>query len=762
MKRIPLRLSIDLTIVFIGLFTVALTFISGQIYLDLALKSQKRAVVQFVSLETESLLQNLKQQSTKFARSIQTNGKFRQALASENVENLEIAIADNFNQYFVTAGVLDLVEVRLLRPDYQLLAHASTPFNNRLEPEVSLCEGLIQKAEIRGRTESLKPISDMCVRSGNPYHSMVLPVGLKPSAYLEIVTNPSHALKPMQSALGLGLSIHSGVNVSQFQSDNWEHIDQDGYSITAEYILARDDGSPILKIRARQRVKDFYTELYNLRFAVMVAAALSTIILFFVIRSVLSKLVVTPLKTLTAQLQNPGEHATIAEPKVPHELAELGELYHALEDMAMTDRLTSLPNRHKFDRSLKRALDSVKADGTTHVLCFCDLDQFKIVNDTGGHEAGDELLCQISRLLKNHIEETDFVARLGGDEFGLIMHNCDLNKAATVANAIRKAIHEYRFIWHSDVFAVGISIGLVAITEKSGSASEILRAADSSLYTAKDMGRNLIHVYTDSDEKISAHRDQMNRTSGITDALSTDSFFLMYQTIQPTKAKNVSPHCELLVRMLEEDGTVLTPDRFIPAAERYGIMPSVDKWVIANAFKWFASHSEALKQYEHICLNLSGQSIQQSSFITFVENQFIETGMPPEQVCFEITETAAITNINQARTFIDAGKRLGCHFALDDFGAAMCSFGYLKTLKVDYLKIDGSIVKNLVSDPVDREMVRHIHEIGSMLGMKTVVEFVENTDVEQQVRDIGVDYMQGWHVGHPMLLENMLHKPKAA
>ena len=493
--RIPIKFSIDLTIIGIGVFIVCLTYVSAQFYLDIALRSQQRAVNQFVSLESKALLKDLQQLSTKFSRSIQSNASFRQAFKEANESQLTQLVGDHFNQYFVTAGILDVAEVRVLGPDYKLITNVSPARPNDLPASVSFCPEMLTTAMQRNRADRLKPIWDICSYSGKPYHSILLPIGLKPAGYLEVVTNPAHALRPMESGLGLSLSIRGNTDLILFESSNWQEIDKDGYAISVDYLLTQSNASPVLKIRARQRIKSFYVELNRLMYSILAIVGLLTVLLFFVVRSIFSRLVVNPLNNLVSQLREPDKYALIETQAVSHELAELGELYKALEDMAMTDRLTSLPNRHYFDRQMAKIVENVSRGNITHALMFCDLDQFKLINDTGGHEAGDELLRQISTLIKAELRDQDFVARLGGDEFSIVLMNCTIDEAFNIANKIRENVLHHRIIWKGNVFSVGISIGIVQIDANSTSAAELLQAADSSLYTAKDLGRNRVHVY---------------------------------------------------------------------------------------------------------------------------------------------------------------------------------------------------------------------------------------------------------------------------
>jgi diguanylate cyclase (GGDEF)-like protein/PAS domain S-box-containing protein len=432
-----------------------------------------------------------------------------------------------------------------------------------------------------------------------------------------------------------------------------------------------------------------------------------------------------------------------------HDVSESRELNRRLSYHASHDILTGLVNRREFENRLERALKSAKAREASYALCYLDLDQFKIVNDSCGHSAGDALLGQLGALLKSKIRWRDTLARLGGDEFGVLLESCTLDEAMQTAESLRMAISEYRFMWEDRSFRLGVSIGVVPITADNDDVAGLLSAADSACAAAKEAGRNRIHSFQENDIDLMRRRREMQWAARINTALEENRFELFRQTIQPLQSEEDGAHYEILLRMRDENGGIISPGLFIEAAERYGITPGIDRWVIRTAFRWLVSEADERERLALCSINLSGQSLADDKFLPFVTDQFRMSGLDATKICFEITETAAIASYSQANRFINALKELGCKFALDDFGTGLSSFGYLKHFPVDFLKIDGSFVKEILHDAIDREMVRSINEIGHLTQKKTIAEFAENEEIITMLRGMGVDYAQGYGVAEP-------------
>jgi diguanylate cyclase (GGDEF)-like protein/PAS domain S-box-containing protein len=432
-----------------------------------------------------------------------------------------------------------------------------------------------------------------------------------------------------------------------------------------------------------------------------------------------------------------------------HDVSEARELNRKLAYHASHDMLTQLVNRREFESRLERALKSARARETSYALCYMDLDQFKIVNDSCGHSAGDALLAQLGALLKSKIRWRDTLARLGGDEFGVLLESCTLDEAMRTAEELRETVSDYKFVWDERSFRLGASIGVVPITADNDDVAALLSAADSACAAAKEAGRNRIHSYHENDIDLMRRRREMQWAARISNALEESRFELFRQTILPLQGEDHGAHYELLLRMRDEAGAMVSPELFINAAERYGITPNIDRWVISNAFRWLVSEADERERLDLCSINLSGQSLGDEKFLPFVIEQFQVSGLDATKICFEITETAAIASYSQANRFINALKELGCKFALDDFGTGLSSFGYLKHFPVDFLKIDGSFVKEILHDPIDREMVRSINEIGHLTGKQTIAEFAENEEIITMLRGMGIDYAQGYGVSEP-------------
>jgi len=423
-----------------------------------------------------------------------------------------------------------------------------------------------------------------------------------------------------------------------------------------------------------------------------------------------------------------------------------------IEHRAQHDPLTGIFNRHAFEAALE---ENTQSDDYTHSLCYIDLDQFKIVNDTCGHVAGDELLRQLSKELSSVIRKSDVFARLGGDEFGILMLNCQTEQAENIANNIKKTVSDYTFHWEDKTFRLGASIGIAAINPTI-STTLALQHADTACFSAKDQGRNRIHVFSFDDTEIALTQGHMRWVPKLHAALKENHFELYAQAITSLQTtSNEGSHLEVLIR-LNENGKIIPPGAFLAAAERYNLSTQIDRWVIENTLQTLHTYQQHVNPKDIFNINLSAASLSDQSFLLFVKESFTNTSIQPTQICFEITETAAVTNLTAAHGLIIELKKMGCQFALDDFGSGLSSFGYLKNFPVDYLKIDGSFVKDLIDDPIDAAMVKSINEIGQIMGKKTVAEFVENQAIADALTKMGVDYAQGYHFSVPAPLTEFL------
>jgi diguanylate cyclase (GGDEF)-like protein len=440
-------------------------------------------------------------------------------------------------------------------------------------------------------------------------------------------------------------------------------------------------------------------------------------------------------------------------PAVGRELRE-AENRHAhrraqetIQRLAFHDALTGLVNRYEFEARLRRALAAIP-EGPGHAVLYVDLDQFKIINDTCGHSAGDALLRQLAALLRGPIRDADTLARLGGDEFGVLLHGCSLEDARDVAERVLRIIRDFRFVWHDSAFTIGASIGLVMLDEPGQTLSDVLRDADMACYAAKENGRNRVHVFRSDDQALRRRHGEMKWVARLNGALEENRFELHVQRIEPL-APGARPHHEFLLRLREGDGEIVLPGAFIPAAERYNLMPALDRWVVRNALAHLAGLPRVRDGGETYFINLSGATLGDDQFAAFFIEQARAHGLPFDAIGFEITETAAISSLASALDFIARVKALGCQVALDDFGAGLSSFSYLRAIPAHYLKIDGRFIRSMLEEPMDGAIVEAVNRIGHVAGLRTIAEFVESEALRDRLIEIGVDYAQGFAVHRP-------------
>jgi len=442
---------------------------------------------------------------------------------------------------------------------------------------------------------------------------------------------------------------------------------------------------------------------------------------------------------------------------VSEDITDLRQRSEQLSFQATHDSLTGLINRGEFETRLENILVASQSDGSQHGLCILDLDQFRSVNDSCGHLAGDEMLRQIGMILQEQIRKRDTIARLGGDEFAILMDHCPLHRAEIVAKKLLKSISQFNFIWENKTFRSGVSIGIVPVNGLSGNISDVLKDADAACYSAKKEGGNSIHIHRGDDTNSHKIRSEMFWVAQLRKALDNDHFQLYFQPIASVrKTKHRTKYFEVLVRMTAEDGNIISPNEFMPVAERHNLSTRIDKWVIGTLFRLFREIPEENRNNYQFSINLSGHSLGNKDLESFIERELDDLSNQPGTVCFEITETAAIANLSSARRFIETLRGKGCLFALDDFGSGLSSYSYLKNLNIDYLKIDGQFIKDITEDSVSFAIVRSIHEIGRALGKKTVAEFVENKAIMDKVRIIGIDYVQGSYVGKQVTYEELV------
>ena len=440
---------------------------------------------------------------------------------------------------------------------------------------------------------------------------------------------------------------------------------------------------------------------------------------------------------------------------VIHDVTEARQMEQKISYQATHDALTGLINRTEFEKRLNYSIESALYAEENHVLCYLDIDQMKIINDTCSHESGDALIREVTGLLHGCLRESDVLARLGGDEFGVLLKNCSLDDAVELVESMLCVIRELHFSRCNRVFDVTASIGMAAIDADTRSAPEVMIEADLACHAAKDSGGDRFHIYHQEDQNLARRHSEMQWVSKLTEAIKSDRLVLYCQDIVPViPDSKAGHHFEILVRMIDDNGDIIFPDSFLPAAERYNLITSLDRWVVSHCFAWFSGHCmmTGMTGLDTIAINLSGASVTDAGFLQYIKNEMLHYEVPASIICFEITETAAIANIEAATIFIQELKQLGCRFSLDDFGSGLSSFAYLKNLPVDYIKIDGSFVREMETDAVDCAMVNSIHQLASVIGIKTIAEFVENDVIRNKLAEIGIDYAQGYGISRPVPL----------
>jgi diguanylate cyclase (GGDEF)-like protein/PAS domain S-box-containing protein len=436
-----------------------------------------------------------------------------------------------------------------------------------------------------------------------------------------------------------------------------------------------------------------------------------------------------------------------------HDVTELRGLARQMSYQATHDALTGLVNRREFERRLEEAIESGHRGDGQHVLCYLDLDRFKVVNDSSGHLAGDSMLREVAKVLRDAVRDSDTVGRLGGDEFGMLLMGCPLEKARQIADDVCRAVGDYRFVWKDKIFNIGVSIGLVEISRESGALEELLAAADSACYVAKKQGSGRVVVYSARDEALARHTGEIQWLQRLQNALKENRFHLYHQPIVPAYGQDGGgPAMEVFVRLQDEAGHEIPPSEFVKAAERYRLMGLVDRWVVQTTLAALGRGAIPVPPSRSVAINISGQTLSDAQFLEFVVECLDSTGVNPAQVCFEITESAVVANLDHARRFVGVLHGMGCHFALDDFGSGVGSFSNLKNLPMDYLKIDGSFMRNLERDTVNQAMVTAMIKLARTLHFKVIAEQIEDVATLDTARRMGVDYVQGFAIGKPQLL----------
>jgi len=549
----------------------------------------------------------------------------------------------------------------------------------------------------------------------------------------------------------------------------FKHVVIDNNEIISRYSLLQKGGQIYISVFGS--TNDVITTLQKFLAHMALLFILISILTLFV-TYIITKGITQPLQVLLSNTKKLEKSDFSAEIDI-NRTDEIGDLAIAFRNMqkavfdrekkvkdsmqelnyqATHDSLTQLFNRREFENKLSGCMQELHTKNplSRDVLCYLDLDQFKIVNDSCGHIAGDGLLKLIANVIQDGVRKSDFVARVGGDEFCILLYDCEMDKALEITNKVRDDIENIRYMWDKKIFRISASVGIAEIDDTHGSADEILNAADTACSVAKDLGRNRVHTYSATDTQLARKRTEMSCINQIHQALEEDRFILYRQNIIPlNENSNSKAHFEVLIRMIANDGKIINPFVFLPTVERYHLATKLDKWVVSHVFELLSENAHELSNIETYNINLSGQSLSNHNMADYIIDKLIETGTPAHKICFEITETAAVTDINNAKRFIEKLKQQGCLFALDDFGSGLSSFQYLKDLPVDFVKIDGAFVKNMVTNQIDMATVKSINEIAKATGKQTVAEFVETIEIVDALKEIGVDYAQGYYFDTP-------------
>ena len=436
-----------------------------------------------------------------------------------------------------------------------------------------------------------------------------------------------------------------------------------------------------------------------------------------------------------------------------HDVTELRGPHRQMSYQATHDALTGLVNRREFERRLEEAADVARRGEATHMLCYLDLDRFKIVNDSSGHLAGDSMLREVAKLLRDAVRDSDTVSRLGGDEFAMLLVGCPLDKARQIADDVVRAVAAYSFVWHDRVFNIGVSVGLIEIGREAGTVEQLLAAADSACYVAKKEGAGRVSVYSARDEQLARNNGDIEWLQKLQGAIKEERFTLYYQPIVAAFGPETEgPSMEVLLRMLDETGQEIQPGEFVAAAERFRLMASVDRWVVQTTLTALSRNAFQLAHDRSVAMNISGQTLGDPQFLEFVVDCLDSTGVAPEQVCFEISESAVVNNLEHARRFVGVLHGMGCKFTIDDFGSGVGSFSSLKNLELDYLKLDGSFMRHLAHDSVSQTMVTAMIKLARTLNFKIIAEQVEDAAALEAARKMGVDYVQGFVIARPARL----------
>ena len=923
-NSMTLQKTLATTILIIGAIGIALVFATDYTYRQLAYEQQQKSVSQLLEIKSADLIEELTVRQKDLAFRLQGEPQFKAALNAKEKESIIYWIDQEFSRYYVTIGLIKLEKIIIFDADLKPQAYSKRGLNVISNSKLPCMQSVEYLASLP-KIQRTKPSTQMCSYNNQTLLSTIVSVGsLKPKGYIQIISDPAHALTRIEHEIGVPVTIFNQSNTIVHQSARWPGTGKANNYLISNYEIKNGDNKVILFIKGASNISQFKNLLNNTRYNVILGASALTLLtlliallilhrgllpleklcvaanssargkftsvdekgyseistpihafnlmagkiqsliddlkyevikhektesklkkekdradeyvhrvkkqsnfLHMTLQSIVDGVITTnvggyiqTINPMAEQLTGWSEADAIGKPLVQVMHALNGDTHKRIYDptenieyktvldepvratlvqygshietpveyivapmrdnddkiagiviiihdesvqrslnrqltfQATHDALTGLINRYEFERRLKNIITSQKREQTQNTPCYIDLDQFKLVNDTCGHTAGDELLKQITLLLQNNIDDVEgTLARLGGDEFGLLLENSDIAKAQEISKNLLDVIQQFNFTWNESTFTIGASIGISAILNSTTSCEEILSNADSACYLAKESGRNRVQVFTEEDNKLLTQQREMHWISRINHALEEDRFQLYFQEIMPLKGHEQAfiLHGEILLRMINKEGDIVSPNNFLPAAERYNMITLIDEWVVNKSIQWLASRKEKVL----ISVNLSGMSLSNKDFLNFIVSKIKQHDINPELLCFEITETAAIGNLSTAIHFMNVLKKLGCSFALDDFGSGLSSFSYLNSLPVDYLKIDGTFVMDIDKDPMHYAMVKSINEVGQVMGIKTIAEYAASEGIIKCLKEVGVDNAQGYAIARPVPLSSL-------
>lgn len=758
LRKLPLKYSLDLTILGMGLLTITLILLTGEAYRRLAIDSQQNALAAIISVQAAEVMDKLSEQSRDLGSTLQRNPALRQALQSGDQEQLARIAATPFNQYFVNTGIIKLHAVWIFDEQFNVLS-SSDRFGT--SDNLPICPGLLHDARKRIGHQRLRPMQQTCTIKGRALFAQLVPIGLLPIGYVLVISDPTHNLKQLEKSLHFPITLLGADNKRLYRSPNWLTDIQSSALLEAQYTLPSQDEQAGIKIKLQGDFLPFYERLERIQKMIIALALTATLLTMLIARYVTRKIVLDPIQYLSHQLRRSGAGRRLADQAsdnvvAVHEFTELQELYSALQDMALTDPLTHLPNRLQFERRLEKLVASALQNNDQHILCYLDLDQFKIINDSCGHAAGDLLLQQLAEIFSTDLRSIDLFARIGGDEFALLLEHCSTEDAMRIAQKIRASVENYQFFWSGRCFSIGVSIGVVPIHAGTGNTSRILSLADASCYVAKKHGRNHVHLYRENDTEIAERNTAIQWAARIHAALSENRFRLFCQPVYACEKHLAIPELyEVLVWMQSETGTLIEPSEFITVAERHNLILRIDYWVVSHTLEWLRSNADKIHNTRY-SINLSGHALVDEEFLDYLVAKIHSSGVAPEQLCFEITERGASQNFVRAKHFITTLKDIGCLFILDDFGIGVASFTYLQTVGINYLKIDGHVIQNTMQSEIGRQVVEAVIQMGRSLHIPTIAECVETEDIFNCLHDLNVNYVQGYFLAKPCPIEQTI------